>query len=109
MCQSGYKDALRFLQENSECLPSFCLSSSYPYLCHVTPCLSAARPDHAGEADLGPRTRGGPGRLLLQAHGDQQGVAAAEAPSDAKAALVDGRADRSAPAHQERCDLIPKL
>lgn len=24
MCQSGYKDALRFLQENSECLRSSC-------------------------------------------------------------------------------------
>lgn len=82
-------------------------SSSSPYLRHVTPCLSGARSDHAGEADPKPRPRGGPAHLLLQAHRDQQGVAAAEAPPDAKAALVDGRADHSAHAHQERCDLIP--
>lgn len=30
MCQSGYKDALRFLQENSECLLLLLSSSSSP-------------------------------------------------------------------------------
>lgn len=108
MCQSGYKDALRFLQENSECLWSSSLCPPLRTSFVVTPSLLGPRPDHAGEADSKPRPCGRATHLLLQAHRDQQGVAAAETSPDEKAALVAGRADHSAHAHQERCDSVPK-
>lgn len=104
MCQSGYKDALRFLEENSECCthhtsPASLFSSAN---CVTDDMFCGARPGVAGAPNRRPRPAGSPAPLLPRAHRNHQRVVAPEAPPTAQAALVAGWADSSAYTHQER-------
>lgn len=132
MCQSGYKDALRFLEDNSEyytvillcylvytfliiffadlaqlpLLLNCCYSWSTFGMCHWYH-IRVDRSAEAGVSNSWPQPFREPTHLLLQACGNHQGVGAAEAPPSREAALVAGWADHSAHANQERCGVSP--
>lgn len=84
MCQSGYKDALRFLEENREYM--LAQPATFTFTDGV---FAADRPADAGTSERRPRAARERARVL-QTHREHQRVAAAEAPPAGETALVDG-------------------